>query len=135
MNEMYNMSLLLHEAGILLLVMIFVASLWQLNRADDLMVYLRKIRIQTPLIMMAMFAPIFTGMVMMAAKHLSFSVANIVMILLSLVLIVFELRRTKPLKYASIAEEGAFKKYKKEATQILVGEVALVILISIWMYQ
>ena len=135
MNEMYEMSLTIHEAGILLLVMIFMGSLWQLNRADDLIVYLRKMRIQTPLVMMAMFAPIFTGMVMMAAKHLSFTIANIVMIILSVVLIVFELRRTKPLKYASIAEEGAFKKYKKEATQILVGEIALILLISIWMYQ
>lgn len=134
MNEMYEMSLSIHEAGILLLVMIFAGSLWQVNHVDDLMVYLKKMRVQSPLIMMAMFAPIFTGMVMMAAKHLNFSVANIVMIILSIVLIVFELRRNRPLKYASIAEEGAFEKYKKDATQILVSEIALIILISIWMY-
>ncbi len=134
MNEMYKMSLSIHEAGILLLVLIFLGSLWQLNRADDLMVYLKKMRIQSPLIMMAMFAPIFTGMVMMAAKHLEFTVANIVMIVLSVVLIVFEIKRSKPLKYASIAEEGAFEKYKKDATTILVGEIALIIMISIWMY-
>ena len=134
MNEMYVMSLLIHEAGVLLLVLIFAGSLWQLNRADDLMGYLRKMRIQSPLIMMSMFAPIFTGMVMMAAKHLDFSIANIVMIVLSVVLIVFEMKRSKPLKYASIAEEGAFEKYKKDASMILVSEIALIIMISIWMY-
>ena len=134
MNKMYEMSLLIHEAGVLLLLLIFIASLWQLSRADDLMVYLKKMRIQSPIIMMAMFAPIFTGMVMMAAKHLEFSVANIVMILLSIVLIVFEIKRSKPLKYASIAEAGAFEKYKKDASQLLVSEIALIILISIWMY-
>ena len=134
MNKMYEMSLLIHEAGVLLLLLIFAGSLWQLSRADDLMVYLRKMRIQSPLIMMAMFVPIFTGMVMMAAKHLDFTVANIVMIVLSVVIIVFEIKRSKPLKYASIAEEGAFKRYKKDASMILVGEIALIIMISIWMY-
>ena len=134
MNKMYDMSLLIHEAGILLLLLIFVGSLWQLQRADDLMVYLKKMRIQSPLIMMAMFTPIFTGMVMMAAKHLHFSIPNIAMIILSIVVIVFELKRSKPLKYASIAEEGAFEKYKKVASQILISEMAMIILISIWMY-
>jgi len=134
MNEMYEMSLSIHEAGVLLLVLIFLGSLWQLRQADDLMAYLQKMRIQSPLIMMAMFAPIFTGMVMMAAKHLEFTVANIVMIVLSVVLIVFEVKRSKPLKYASIMEDGAFEKYKKDASTILVAEVALIIMISIWMY-
>jgi len=134
MNEMYEMSLSIHEGGILLLLMIFLGSLWQLRQADDLMKYLKKMRIQSPLIMMAMFAPIFTGMVMMAAKHLEFTVANVVMIILSVVLIVFEVKRSKPLKYASIAEEGAFEKYKKDATLILVAEMALILMISIWMY-
>ena len=86
------------------------------------------------LFFMAMFVPIFTGMVMMAAKQLSFTVPNVAMILLSVVLIVFEIRRSKPLKYASIAEEGAFEKYKKDARTILASEIVLIILISIWMF-
>jgi len=131
---MYNMSLLLHEVGIFLLVLIFVGSLVQLNRVDDMMVYLRKMRIQSSMIMMVVFTPVFTGIVMMAAKHLEFTVANVVMILLSIVLIYFERRRIKPLKFASIAEEGAFEQYKKDATQILVAELALIIMITIWMY-
>lgn len=134
MNAMYNMSLSVHGWGVLLLIAIFLASLWQLNRSEDVLAYLRKMRIQGPLIFMAMFVPIFTGMVMMAAKHLSFTVPNVAMILLSVVLIVFEIKRSKPLKYASIAEEGAFEKYKKEARMILVSEIALIILISIWMF-
>jgi len=134
MNEMYEMSLSIHEVGVLLLLLIFVGSLWQLKQADDLMKYLHKMRIQGPMIMMTMFAPIFTGMVMMAAKHLDFSVANIVMIVLSIVLIVLERKRSKPLKYASITEEGMFDKYKKNASIILVIEMALIIMISIGMY-
>jgi hypothetical protein len=134
MNEMYEMSLSIHEGGVLLLLIIFLGSLWQLRQANDLMKYLKKMRIQSPLIMMAMFVPIFTGMVMMAAKHLEFSVANIVMIVLSVVIIIFEIKRSKPLKYASIADEGAFEKYKKDATSILVAEMALIVMISIWMY-
>lgn len=131
---MYEMSLLLHEVGVLILVMIFLASMWDLKRTTDVIVYLKKMRIQGPLIFMAMFLPIFTGMVMMAAKHLEFTVANIAMIMLSLVLIFFEIKRSRPLKYASIVEEGAFEKYKKDATTILLGELALIVLISLWMY-
>lgn len=134
MNEMYNMSLSIHWVSVLLLLAIFAASLWQLERANDVMVYLKKMRIQSPLIMMAMFAPIFTGMVMMAAKHLAFTIPNIVMILLSIILIYFEIKRSKPLKFATIIEEGVFEKYKKDAKTILVGEIALIVLISIWMY-
>ena len=134
MNQMYNMSLSIHEVGIFLLLFVFAGSLWQLKNANDLMVYLKKMRIQSPMIMMLMFVPIFTGMVMMAAKHLEFTVANIVMIVLSIVLIVFEIKRSKPLKYASIAEEGAFEHYKKDAKTILVAEMALIVMISIWMY-
>jgi hypothetical protein len=134
MNAMYNMSLSVHWWGVLLLIAIFSVSLWQLNRSEDVIAYLRKMRIQGPLIFMAMFVPIFTGMVMMAAKHLSFTIPNVAMILLSVVLIVFEVKRSKPLKYASIAEEGAFEKYKKDARIILISEIALIILISIWMF-
>lgn len=134
MDKMYEMSLTTHWIGVILLVVIFLASLWQLQRANDVMAYLRKMRIQGPLILMAMFVPIFTGMVMMAAKHLSFTIPNIVMILLSVVLIYFEIKRSRPLKYATIIEEGVFDKYKKDATTILVGEIALIALISLWMY-
>lgn len=134
MNAMYEMSLTVHGWGVLLLLGIFLASLWQLNRSEEVLAYLRKMRIQGPLIFMAMFVPIFTGMVMMAAKHLDFSVANVAMILLSIVLIFFEIRRSKPLKYASIAEEGAFDRYKKEARTILTSEIALIVLISLWMF-
>jgi len=49
-----------------MLAAIFLASLWQLNRSEDTLAYLRKMRIQGPLIFMFMFVPIFTGMVMMA---------------------------------------------------------------------
>lgn len=134
MNKMYEMSLILHEAGIVLLLLIFLLSIWQLNRVENTLGYLKKMRIQAPMIMMAMFVPIFTGMVMMAAKHLSFSVPNIVMIILSIVLIIFEIKRARPLKYASIMEKDTFEQYKKDATMILVSESALIVLISIWMY-
>ncbi|MEN8145985.1 MAG: hypothetical protein ABFR02_00035 [Campylobacterota bacterium] len=134
MNDMYDMSLTLHSWSVLILLAVFVASLIQLQRADAVLPYLKKMRIQTPVIMMVMFAPIFTGIVMMAAKHLSFTVPNIVMIVLSITLIYFEIKRSKPLRFESIVKEGAFEKYKIGAKNILVGEIAIIVLISIWMY-
>jgi len=135
MNEMYSMSLELHSWSVMILLIALVAALVQLQGAKDRQTYSRKMRIQSPVIIMVILAPIFTGVIMMAAKHLEFSVPNIVMIILSIVLIYFEAKRSKPLRYESITQEGAYEKYRKKATNILVGEIAIIILISIWMYM
>jgi SNF family Na+-dependent transporter len=77
---------------------------------------------------------IFTGVIMMAAKHLDFSLENIAMILLSLIFITLEVKRVKSLKYLSDTKDHAFNAYKPIARTILQVEFLMVLIISIWMW-
>jgi len=87
-----------------------------------------------PLVVTVLGGLIFTGMVMMAAKHLAFSVENIIMIVLAVALIVLEAKRLKALKYLSTTKEHAFNVYKPFARTILQIEFVLVLLMSLWMW-
>ena len=71
---------------------------------------------------------------MMAAKHLAFSFANVVMIVVAVVLIVLEAKRIKSLKYLDAKKEHAFGAYKPIARTILQLEFVLVLVLSLWMW-
>lgn len=136
MNEMYTMSLSLHSFGTLALLGVICLNMLFLFLADDLNIYKRKMSIiLMPLSSMALGAVVFTGVVMMAAKHLEFNLANIAMILLSIILIVLEVKRSKTLKRIRInAEVDALKAYKKYALAILMLELLFITLIAAWMW-
>ena len=135
MNEMYNMSLSLHSwSAVAVLVMIFI-NLFVLISSNDLKKYKRAHALYWwPLEITVLGSLIFTGIVMMAAKHLHFTVENIVMIVLAVVLIVLEAKRVKTLKYLSTKKEHAFAAYKPFARTILQIEFVLVALMSLWMW-
>ena len=85
-------------------------------------------------VLLAVVMFIFTGIVMMAAKHLNFSLANSAMIVVSIVFIILEVKRYKILKHETdIQQEGAFIDYKRKAFRILVIEMALLTVMSSWM--
>ncbi len=77
---------------------------------------------------------LFTGAVMMAAKHLEFSFANIAMIVIAIVMIILEAKRYKTLKRKTdITQESAFSEYKQKAFRFLGIEMALLVSMSVWM--
>ncbi|WP_297440071.1 hypothetical protein [Sulfurimonas sp.] len=135
MNEMYTMGLSLHSwSAVGFLVVIFL-NLFILISSKDLEKYKRMNALYLmPLMITILGTLLFTGIVMMAAKHLSFSVENIIMIILAIVLIVLEAKRAKGLKYLSTTKEHAFNVYKPFARTILQIEFILVVLISLWMW-
>ncbi|UCN00001.1 hypothetical protein LCX93_10795 [Sulfurimonas sp. SWIR-19] len=135
MNEMYNMGLSLHSwSAVAILVMIFI-NLFFLISSQELSKYKRVNTLYlTPLTMTILGSLLFTGIVMMAAKHLHFSIENIAMILLGVVLIVLETKRLKALKYLNTKKEHAFNAYKPFARTILQAEFVLVLLMSLWMW-
>jgi ABC-type Fe3+-siderophore transport system permease subunit len=135
MNEMYNMGLDLHSwSAVAVLVMIFL-NLYILISSKDLEKYKRANALYwVPLMITLLGALLFTGVVMMAAKHLAFSVENIVMIIIGVVLIVLEAKRLKALKYLSTKKEHAFEVYKPFGRTILQAEFVLVLLMSLWMW-
>jgi hypothetical protein len=121
---MYNFALQSHSYsiyGVILIILInFIATFSQ----QELSKLRRFMVIFTPMGSVMLAGVIFTGILMMAAKHLEFSLQNIVMILISIVLIVLEVKRSKALRY--IKQDG-FLPYKKYAYIILALELFLTI--------
>ena len=135
MNEMYNMGLGLHSwSAVAVLVMIFI-NLFILINSKDLTKYKRANSLYwVPLEITVLGSLLFTGIVLMAAKHLDFTIENIVMIILGIILIVLEAKRLKALKYLSTKKDHALAVYKPFARTILQVEFVLVLLMSLWMW-
>ena len=135
MNEMYSMGLSLHSVGGAALLAVVFLNLFMLIAAKDLKKYRRLMSIfLIPLTQSVLGFVIFSGVVMMAAKHLSFSVENIIMIIISLVFIVIEVKRIKSLKYLDAKKERALELYKPFARRLLQIEFIMTLLISLWMW-
>jgi len=135
MNEMYNMGLSLHSIGAVAILAVIFINLFILMSYQDLKKYKRLHSIVLwPTTFTILGFVIFTGTIMMAAKHLDFTFANIVMIIISIVYISLEVKRVKSLKYLSETKDHAFNAYKPMARTILQAEFLLVIIISIWMW-
>jgi len=135
MNEMYNMGLSLHSYGSVAVLAVIFLNLYILISYKDLKKYKRLMSIfLTPLTYTTLGYVIFTGVVMMAAKQLNFTLENIAMILISIVYIVLEVKRLKSLKYLDSRKERAFEAYKPIARSILQIQFLIVLLISIWMW-
>jgi len=135
MNEMYSMGLSLHSVGaVAILVAIFI-NLFVMISAKDLKKYKRRNSIVLwPITFSILGLVMFTGVVMMAAKHLEFSVANVVMIVIGVIVIFLEAKRIKSLKYLSETKEHAFGAYKPLARTLLQVEFILVLVLSLWMW-
>lgn len=96
--------------------------------------YAKRMRIVMPISSSFIALILFTGAVMMAAKHLSFTLANVAMIVIAIVMIILEAKRYKTLKRKTdITQEGAFAEYKKKAFRFLGIEMSLLLVMSIWM--
>ncbi|MEA2073814.1 MAG: hypothetical protein U9O86_09540 [Campylobacterota bacterium] len=135
MNEMYNMGLSLHSISAGAVLAVIFINLFILISHQDLKKYKRLHSIVLwPFTFTTLGVVIFTGIIMMAAKHLDFSFANIVMIVISVVYIALEVKRVKSLKYLNATKDHAFNAYKPLARTIFQIEFILVLLVSIWMW-
>jgi len=135
MNEMYNMGLSIHSIGEIILLAVILGNIMYLKMATSFKRYKRVMSIVfNPLTASVMGLAIFTGVIMMAAKHLDFTLENLVMIVISLVLIFLEVKRLKTLKYINANKERALEAYRSFAFKILFSEFILVLLISLWMW-
>ena len=135
MNEMYSMGLSLHSIGAVAVLAVIFLNLFLLISYRDLAKYKRIMSIfLVPFTESILGAVIFSGVVMMAAKHLHFTLENIVMIAISIVFIVLEVKRIKSLKYLNAKKEKAFDAYKPFARRLLQIEFGMALLISLWMW-
>ena len=136
MNEMYNMGLSIHSIGEVVLLAVILGNIMYLKKITSLKRYKRVMSIVlTPLTASTIGLALFTGVIMMAAKHLDFTLENLVMIVISLVLIFLEVKRLKTLRYVNANKERALEAYQKFALKILLIEFILVFFISLWMWM
>ncbi len=133
-NEMYDMSIVAHNYGVMSVLVVILINMFMLLRAKDISKYMRFVSIFTPIGSTTIGLIIFTGVIMMAAKHLDFTIANIAMIIFAVILIFLEVKRTSKLKYLNKKEKGILKKYKSFAFKILALEVFVTLSISFWMW-
>ena len=133
MNEMYTMSIDIHRYGALILLGIIIANTVHLLRANEIRHYARQMRIMMPVMASFLALMLFTGAVMMAAKHLDFSVANVVMIALNIAWIVLESKRYGLLKHSDSKAPDALGVYRTKAKKLLLIELFGTIGITLWM--
>lgn len=134
MNEMYDMSIVTHNYGVMLVLGVIMVNFYMLLSTKNMTKYIRKHTLFMPIGMTMVGIILFTGVVMMAAKHLDFSIENIVMILFVTALIVLENKRSSTLGKIDSKVENSFENYKKYAMKILTLEVVVVLSISVWMW-
>ncbi len=134
MNEMYDMSIVTHNYGVIGILLAVFSNLFMLYSAKEIRKYKRQMRIFTPISSLGISVIIFTGVVMMAAKHLEFTIANIVMIIFAVTFILLEVKRAKTLKYLDPRVESSLESFKPFAIKILVFEIVLTLSISSWMW-
>jgi len=135
MNEMYNISLAIHSLATVALLAVVFINLFLLISQRDLPKYKRLMSIfLTPLTLTTFGFVFFTGVIMMAAKHLDFTIFNILMVLISIAYIVLEVKRLKGLKYLNAQKERAFDAYKPFARRLLQIEFLMVLLVALLMW-
>ncbi len=134
MNEMYDMSIVTHNLGVIGLLGVVLVNILMLLKEENIHVYAKKMRVFMPIGATTISVILFTGTIMMAAKHLSFSAENIFMIIFGVFLIFFEVKRYSNLKHLDIRKENAFDLYKQKAFKILQIEFFISLGISIWMW-
>ena len=133
MNEMYDMSIVAHYYGVIGILSVILMNIIFLKLANNIQDYKRQMSLFTPLGSTAIGAVIFTGVVMMAAKHLDFTMENIIMIAFSIWIIYLEVLRVKGLKYVTGETENALENFKSYAMILLLAEMFLTLSISFWM--
>jgi len=134
METLYTMGLEIHTVGVVVLMGVVMFNIAMLAFAKQIVMYAKRMRIVMPISSSLIALVLFTGSIMMAAKHLEFTLANLVMIVAGIVMIVLEIKRYKTLKYKSnIHSENPLGEYKPKAFRYLGIEMAILILLSIWM--
>lgn len=134
METMYEAGLNIHYFGVVLLMGVVVFNIVMLALSQQIIQYARRMRIVMPISSSLIALILFTGSVMMAAKHLAFSLPNLAMIVVAIVMIILEAKRYKTLKRRTdISQDGAFAGYKSKAYRFLGIELALLLGMNVWM--
>jgi hypothetical protein len=130
---MYITSMQLHFGLILVWMGVIAFNAAMVQFAVQAPEYVRRARIVMPFSVMAIAAMAFTGTIMMAAKHLEFTLENLAMIFVTVLLIILEARRYKTLRRLRTKLGDALALYRPYALKVLAAEFALTLFMTVWM--
>lgn len=134
MDEMYVMGREIHYFGVVVLMGMVVFNIVMLGLSNQLVDYARRMRIAMPMTATMIALVLFTGAVMMAAKHLAFTLPNIAMIVIGIVMIVLEAKRYSTLKRRTdVRAANALSLYKAKAFPLLGVQMVLLLAMTGWM--
>ena len=129
MEYMYSFAIAAHLYSVYGMVAVILLNVLATYQAQEITKFRKMMLIFTPMGSVMLASAIFTGIVLMAAKHLDFDVANVVMIIFSVVMIILEAKRAKLLRFSTAK---TFLEYKKKAYKLLAFELAGVVIVSIF---
>ena len=130
MNEMYEMSQSIHIFSVIVMIMTLsvILILHKGNAVQE--TFVKRVAITNLIHVSFLSAVALTGAIMMSAKHLSFSFANIVMIIGLLVIIVLEVKRNKVFKMVIKFQRVELDVYKPMCFKYGLIEMGLLFFIS-----
>ena len=113
MDEMYAMSQSIHiySVGGLIFILLWMIAMHKVK--GDFEKFVKNIKILMVFYLSILGFIVLTGSVMMAAKHLSLTPANLLMIITVFIVLVLEIKRNKALAKVikfRLMEEGVYKK-------------------------
>ncbi len=130
---MFNASLEAHGYSVVLFLVMICVNLLLLMRANDLFTFRKQMAYTTPLSAVFLASAIFTGIVLILSKHLSFDLSNIFMIIIAIIITILEVKRIKPLKYLKNVPQ-AVPLYRNYAQRLLLIELFMMLAMSLWMW-
>ena len=134
MEAMYTLGLEIHTVGVMVLMGVVMFNIMMLLLNKNSIRYAKRMRMVMPISASFIALILLTGAIMMAAKHLHFTIANDLMIVAGIVFIVLEAKRYATLKRRTdITKEGAFEAYKHKALTYLGIEMGLVLGLTLFM--
>jgi len=134
MEALYTLGLEIHTVGVLVLMGIVGFNILMLALSTQVIRYAKRMRIIMPISASLIALVLFTGATMMAAKHLEFTLLNLIMIVAGIVMIVLEAKRYKTLKRRTdIQNIDAFTGYKRKAFRYLGIEMVILVALTAWM--
>jgi len=133
MNEMYSMSIVAHNYSVLAVLLAVGINFYKLMSAKSVQEYRKFVMLFNAVGSTFLGFVIFTGVVMMAAKHLEFTIENNVMIVYSIVFIILEGKRAKAFKYVLNKDTEGFLVFKQKGKKIFTFEIVATLIIYIWM--
>ena len=113
MNEMYEMSQSIHIYSVigLIVILLFMIALHKVK--GDFEKFVKNIKILMIFHLSLLGFVVLTGTVMMAAKHLSMTPANLLMIVAVFIILTLEIKRNRALSQVikfKLMEENVYKK-------------------------